>query len=534
MSDATPRQHCCRRYARAWEIWFLVGFGWIADGAENAVLAFMLPALHNHPDESWRLTEEQLGLLSAFLNTGQALGACFWGVFADAVGRRKAFLGSVGLTALMGIASAFSPTLPVWCALRFATAFALGGNLPLAVTVASELLPEFVRDRALVGLHLFYELAALGSTALALVLLPSACKVDDEGVPTRCDWPSYLMIVGLPAGVVAIVASFRLPESPVWLANRGRDAEARAVLAQLGGEAPLLEAQSSSSSTGREHDDANATREVPPSVLPAPSTDEAVARWASSETSSSSTSSSSAAPAAGLTAAVRTAEDVEECMPAVDASTACGASGDGARGAGSTRMPLLALFGPRVWRSTVLAIGLWFFADSASGWWTWTPTIASMADVPAEGIYVSSLVNRVIASCSFVVATLAIGRLGPRRMLLGCYVGAIGTSALMTVWASHKRLLGSPSLIGVYGSFSFCFGMAWPVMYAHAPRMFPPAMRGAGFGLASAGAKVGELVTPLAVGTLLGIGPIAVGSFFTAMWGLASILLVLEWRLNDP
>lgn len=213
-------------------------------------------------------------------------------------------------------------------------------------------------------------------------------------------------------------------------------------------------------------------------------------------------------------------------MPA-DVSTAC----DVPR---STRVPLLALFGPGVWRSTVLAIGLWFFADSASGWWTWTPTIASMADVPAEGIYVSSLVNRVIASCSFIVATLAIGRLGPRRMLLGCYVGAIGTSALMTVWASNRRLLGSPSLIGVYGAFSFCFGMAWPVMYAHAPRMFPPAMRGAGFGLASAGAKVGELVTPLAVGALLGVSPIAVGSFFTALWGLASLLLVLEWRLSDP
>ena len=49
---------------------------------------------------------------------------------------------------------------------------------------------------------------------------------------------------------------------------------------------------------------------------------------------------------------------------------------------------------------------------------------------------VSSLVNRVIASSAFVVATLAIGRLGPRRLLLGCYAGAVSTSALMTVWAS--------------------------------------------------------------------------------------------------
>ena len=35
-----------------------------------------------------------------------------------------------------------------------------------------------------------------------------------------------------------------------------------------------------------------------------------------------------------------------------------------------------------------------------------------------------------------------------------------------------RRLLGSASLVGVYGAFSFCFGMAWPVMYAHAPTSF--------------------------------------------------------------
>ena len=51
-------------------VFLLAGLGWISDGAEAAVLSYMLPALqHEHG-----LTEAQLGTISSVLAGAQAVG----------------------------------------------------------------------------------------------------------------------------------------------------------------------------------------------------------------------------------------------------------------------------------------------------------------------------------------------------------------------------------------------------------------------------------------------------------------------------
>ena len=86
------------------KIFLLAGLGWISDGAEAAVLSYMLPALR----QQHGLQEADLGAISSLLSGAQALGAMFWGYCADTLGRRPSFLASVGLTALLGMASAAS------------------------------------------------------------------------------------------------------------------------------------------------------------------------------------------------------------------------------------------------------------------------------------------------------------------------------------------------------------------------------------------------------------------------------------------
>ena len=58
------------------ELLLLAGLGWISDGAEAAVLSYMLPALGTQ----YSLSEEQLGEISSLLSLAQALGAAFWGL----------------------------------------------------------------------------------------------------------------------------------------------------------------------------------------------------------------------------------------------------------------------------------------------------------------------------------------------------------------------------------------------------------------------------------------------------------------------
>ena len=194
----------------------LCGFGWVSDGAEGVVLSYMLPTL----EDEWLLSHADLAMMSTAVSLGQALGAAVWGALADAVGRRPIFLLSLALTVVFGASSCVATGLYSYSLLRMATGFAIGGNLPLAISVASELLPPRLRERGIVALQLFNEIGSLASTQLAALLLPG-------------HWRAYLVAVALPAAAVFAVGVWKLPESPHWLISRGRLAEAEAVLASI-------------------------------------------------------------------------------------------------------------------------------------------------------------------------------------------------------------------------------------------------------------------------------------------------------------
>ena len=182
------------------EVLLLAGFGWISDGIETVVMSYMIPAM----EDPWSLSPGQLGGASSVVSLGQALGATLWGSFADTAGRRKAFLGSLILTITFGFGSCGAQGFYSFCALRFLTGLAIGGNLPLAVSIVSEMLPPSARERSIVALQMFNEAGSLASTGLAALLLPTW-------------WRLYLATVALPSLLVTLCASRRLPESPRWL-----------------------------------------------------------------------------------------------------------------------------------------------------------------------------------------------------------------------------------------------------------------------------------------------------------------------------
>lgn len=107
-----------------------------------------------------------------------------------------------------------------------------------------------------------------------------------------------------------------------------------------------------------------------------------------------------------------------------------------------------------------------------------------------------------------------------------------GLSALLTVWTRDAALFASPSFVAVYGAFSLFFGGAWPVMYVVTPASFPIDVRGAGFGLASSSSKMGQLIAPLLVGSLLAPSILRIGSFFTSFWTVAALAALSVWHLQ--
>ncbi len=424
-------------------ILLLCGFGWVSDGAEGVVLSYMLPTL----EDVWALSHEQLGFMSTSASFGQALGAAFWGAFADAVGRRPVFLLSLGLTVAFGVASCAAPNFYTYCTLRLLTGFAIGGNLPLAVSVATELLPPSLRERGVVALQLFNEVGSLASTRLAAVMLPDL-------------WRAYLCVVALPAAIVLAAALVRLPESPHWLLSCGRYAEAAAVLEGIeAGRSGVLRACPCPAARG-------------PSLA---STDEHSVRTRTHETAG-------APPDVSL--------QPQGLRRRADAARAAAAQ-------------VLGLFGPSLWRTTSLLSLLWFSANFASGWWTWMPEFAKLQGIPSDAMYTAVTVARVVAMGAFVLAAAVIARTGAYRLLLVALAGTCLMSFVLTCVVDQPALLASGFFVVAYAVFALFFGVVWPVMYVVTPGGFPSDKRGTGFGFVSAFSKLGGLTQPNVVALLL-------------------------------
>ena len=479
------------RRCKSLEILLLAGFGWVSDGAENVVMSYMLPAL----EEIWGLTHAEQGAMMTAIMFGQVLGAAFWGALADAVGRRRAFLLSLLATSAFGVASAFSGGFYTYCVLRLITGFAIGGNLPLAVSVASELLQPSWRERGVVALQLFNDIGSLGSTGLAALLLPSS-------------WQLYLLLVSVPALAVFIVALFRLPESPHWLISQGRHEEAAAVLG--GG----IDLGSSSSGNGG---------------------------------GSGGGSGDDGGGGGGDDAALEAVEDERRSLePGPDEAA------DDQQRCRLVRQ----LCGAKLWSATATMGALWFSANFGSGWWSWMPEFAHLQGLDSGTMYLSATVARFIAMGSFLLAILLIRGVGAWRLLICALAGTGAMSYVLAVVVSRRELLASSAFVPLYGVFALFFGVTWPVMYVVTPAAFPSEVRGAGFGLVSAFSKLGGLTQPNVVALLLppsapppppaappqpsgGAPPsppparfmYLIGVVFTAAWAVAlAAALIQAWR----
>lgn len=192
------------------------GVTWAADAAEVLLLAFALPAI----SADFGLSRATGGLLVTSTFLGMLVGAWFWGLVADRVGRRAGFQLTVLIFAVFGTLSAFAPNAGTLLVLRALTGFGLGGALPLDFSLYAEYLPSRNRGRNLVLLESFWALGTVAAAGLALLLVPTV------------GWRPLLASSALAAALVWWIRR-QVPESPRWLAASGRAAEAGRVLAEV-------------------------------------------------------------------------------------------------------------------------------------------------------------------------------------------------------------------------------------------------------------------------------------------------------------
>lgn len=163
-----------------------------------------------------------IGLLISAANFGMMIGAPIGGWLAEKFGRRPILILAIGGFGLLSIASAFAWDFSSLLIIRFVEGLALGAEIPIAAALFNEFVPA--RRRARVFLYGFGSLFAAGFLFAPLVGL-SCIALFGAAIGWR-----VLFACGGLALFVAATMFFVLPESPRWLAGKGRIGEARAAL----------------------------------------------------------------------------------------------------------------------------------------------------------------------------------------------------------------------------------------------------------------------------------------------------------------
>jgi len=179
----------------------------------------------------------QLGWVVASVPLTAALGMLASGPLSDRLGRRPVLRIAAVLFGLSALASAMAPDFSTLVVARMLGGFGVGAALVVAPMYIAEMAPPASRGRfvsfnqlnIVVGIS-----AAFFSNYLILTLGESGAAWTEALRLGEWNWRWMLGIETLPA-LAYLLALALVPESPRWLAMRGRDAEAIEVLGRVAG-----------------------------------------------------------------------------------------------------------------------------------------------------------------------------------------------------------------------------------------------------------------------------------------------------------
>ena len=158
-------------------------------------------------------------MITASILVGAVVGALLSGRVSEAIGRRKTIM-IVSLIFLAGaLVSAISPTPETLMLSRVFLGLAVGGASQAAPVYIAEIAPAVSRGAMVATFNFATALGILAANVVSFWL-------------TAWSWQQMVAIAAIPA-IVLFIAMFFMPESPRWLASRGRRPQARAVLSRL-------------------------------------------------------------------------------------------------------------------------------------------------------------------------------------------------------------------------------------------------------------------------------------------------------------
>ncbi|HEU6448406.1 MAG TPA: MFS transporter [Verrucomicrobiae bacterium] len=200
-----------------WQLVVVLCLALVVDVMKPATLGFVMPGMR----QEYGISASTASLLALSAMIGTTTGSILWGILADRYGRR----GSILLAALMFISTCICGTMPTFgwnLCMCFFMGLSAGGLLPIVFALLAEMTPARHRGwlSVLVG--------GVGTAGGYLAASGAAAWLEPI-----FSW-RVLWLLNLPTGLLVILLSRFIPESPRFLLHDGWVDEAKKNLARFG------------------------------------------------------------------------------------------------------------------------------------------------------------------------------------------------------------------------------------------------------------------------------------------------------------
>ena len=195
-------------------LYFFGALGGILFGYDLGIIAGILVVI----SKAWNLGGFDKGVLTASLSVGAMIGAGLAARLTGRVGRRRTIMVAGGVVIVATVACALAPNFGTLVAFRTVLGLGIGLSSATVPTYISELAPSRIRGAMGALNQIFIVSGILIAFLVSYWLQPDHL------------WRWMFAGAIVPATILVIGLNF-LPETPRWLLNTGKEAEARAVLA---------------------------------------------------------------------------------------------------------------------------------------------------------------------------------------------------------------------------------------------------------------------------------------------------------------
>jgi MFS transporter, putative metabolite transport protein len=195
--------------------------GTFLDGFDLTVIAVALPFLV----KQWHIGANLMGLVASSAVIGMLVGSLVLGNLTDRLGRKKLYVIDLLSFVVFAALTAFSQNVWELILFRFLLGLGIGADYPISSTLVAEFSSSEKRGQRITTLGAMWFVGAMAAYVVGMLMTPLGAQA----------W-RYMLLIGAALALVVILLRAAIPESPRWLAYKGRHDEAATVLRQLTGQ----------------------------------------------------------------------------------------------------------------------------------------------------------------------------------------------------------------------------------------------------------------------------------------------------------